>query len=226
MKNYLLLLLCALLFVACEDEDGDGVIQLDCDYVDFKYYNDQPYFLGNMSGDYIFIGFDGSASDTDIANYISGVSLFDQTYSYTLKTSTNYPYKYTVLKFTSAKSCEIMGLAIAFIEQSPLVAYTSYTMETNDCQDWFGYSMGNLCIDTYSSHFYVQVADENDLSDLNLLVSQTNTEFLYQTQFMPEWCVLKATKNSNGDALAMANFFYESGLIEASEPDPLKFAVE
>ena len=43
---------------------------------------------------------------------------------------------------------------------------------------------------------------------------------------MSDWYTLTADKNSLGDAMKMANFFYETELFKASEPDIIKIAVE
>ena len=57
-------------------------------------------------------------------------------------------------------------------------------------------------------------------------ISETNTELVTQNEFMPKWFELRATKNSNGDALKMANYFYETGLFESAEPGISKYPVE
>jgi hypothetical protein len=64
------------------------------------------------------------------------------------------------------------------------------------------------------------------LTDLSQMIAQTNTELVEQNQFMAKWFELRATKESDGDGLAMANFFYESGLFEHSEPGISKYPVE
>ena len=86
--------------------------------------------------------------------------------------------------------------------------------------------IGNLCINSYSSLFYVKVSDETDLTDLNNVITKTNTELVEQNEFMKNWVTIKATKSSKGDALKMANYFYETGLFESSEPDITKYPVE
>jgi hypothetical protein len=58
------------------------------------------------------------------------------------------------------------------------------------------------------------------------MISETNTELVRQNKFMPKWYELRATKNSDGDALRMANHFYESRLFEHSEPGISKYPVE
>ncbi len=86
--------------------------------------------------------------------------------------------------------------------------------------------MGNLCVDSYSDYFGVKVPDENNLTDLYKMIAETKTVLVEQDQFMKDWFWLKATKNSTGDALKMANYFYESKHFIATEPDILKFPVE
>ena len=58
------------------------------------------------------------------------------------------------------------------------------------------------------------------------MMAETNTQLVEQFQFMPDWFTLRATKNSKGDALHLANYFYESKHFIATEPDILKFPVE
>jgi hypothetical protein len=99
-------------------------------------------------------------------------------------------------------------------------------METNNSNNAIWEPMGDICIHIYGSNFHVKVCDENDLSDLNLIIAQTNTEFASQKQFIAKWFELRAAKESNGDGLAMANFFYESGLFEYSESGISKYPVE
>jgi hypothetical protein len=43
---------------------------------------------------------------------------------------------------------------------------------------------------------------------------------------MSNWFSLSADKNSQGDALEMDNYFLNTGLFNASEPDIIKLAVE
>ena len=99
-------------------------------------------------------------------------------------------------------------------------------MKTDNCTNLIGEQIGDLCINSYGSNFSVKVFDENDLTDLNQKIAETNTELVKQNEFMPKWFELRATKNSNGDALKMANYFYETGLFEHSEPGISKYAVE
>lgn len=68
--------------------------------------------------------------------------------------------------------------------------------------------------------------DGNDLTDLNRIIEETNTEIVGPNDFMPKVFELRATKRSQGDALKMVNHFYETGLFEFTEPGISKYAVE
>ena len=96
-------------------------------------------------------------------------------------------------------------------------------MQTDDCTNLFFEPMGSLCVDSYISRFNVKLHNEDDLELVSDLMLQTNTELVEVDGLV---CRLRATKSSVGDALAMANFFFESGLFDWAEPEMLKIAAE
>lgn len=222
----LLLIFSFLLVISCENNDDTVNTPLSCDYIDFKYYSGEEEYLGELSTSYILIGSETSFTDIEIQDFISTFSFFNQDYNYSIYSYPYYNYKVTPLKFNMSKSCEEITQLITELEQNAMVSYAHYTIITDNCLNDLGGSLGELCIDSYSSYFYVKVFDENNLTDLNETISQTNTEFVEQNQFMPKWFTLKATKISNGDALAMANYFHETGFFDSSEPDIVKYPVE
>ena len=67
--------------------------------------------------------------------------------------------------------------------------------------------------------FYVKLKNEEDLSVLEKLAVENTVEILGQNKFMPLWFTLSCSNESNGDALEMANLFYETQLFAASEPN-------
>lgn len=200
--------------------------QSTCDFINFKYYKNAQDYLGELSNEYLLIAVDTIFSNAEIRNFISKVNNFDQNYNYTIHTVGQQKFKEIPLKLSSSKSCEEITQIISELEQEAIIAYAHYTMQTDNCYDLIGEPVGNLCINSYGSSFHVKVFDENDLTDLNKIIAQTNTELVKQNEFMREWFELRATKNSSGDGLAMANFFYESGLFEHSEPGISKYSVE
>ena len=207
-------------------EDDDETVQNSCDFIDFKYYNETQDFLGEMSNDYLLIGIDSTYSDSQIQSTIANLNQFDQSYQYAIHQSGNYKFKEIPLKFNSSKNCNQITQIISDIEQNQMISYAHFTMQTDDCDNLIWQPIGDLCVNSYGSNFYVKVFNENDLTDLNQIISQTNTELVEQNQFMPKWYELRATKIANGDALEMANYFYETGLFEHSEPGISKYAVE
>lgn len=67
--------------------------------------------------------------------------------------------------------------------------------------------------------FYVKLKKEQDIILLNELAKTKNVKIIGQNDFMPLWFTLSCSKESDGNALQMANYFYETGLFVASEPD-------
>lgn len=215
----------ALLFTSCRKND-DITTQGSCDFIDFKYYNGKQYNLGELQNNFILVGVDTTYSDSQIQSFISTFKQLDQNYVYTIHTNAQYKFKEIPLKLKSFKTCEDITQIISEFEQNTIVSYAHYTMKTDNCQNSIWEEIGNLCINSYGSNFYVAVFDENDTTDLNQIISETNTELVEQNEFMPKWFELKATKKSDGDALKMANYFYETGLFEHSEPGISKYPVE
>lgn len=67
--------------------------------------------------------------------------------------------------------------------------------------------------------FYIKL---KDVSDINMLFQMAMDYKVYvegRNAFMPEWFVLSCDNKSNGNALEMANSFYETGLFASAEPD-------
>ncbi len=215
----------ALLFTGCRKDD-DLTAMSNCEFIDFKYYNGGQDNLGEMSNNYILLGVDTAYSDSQIQNFISTVSYLDQNYTYTIHTTEQYKFKEIPLRLKSSKNCGQIAYIISELEQNVIVSYAHYTMKSDNCENLIGEQIGNKCINSYGSNFHVKVFDENDLTALNQKIAETNTELVNQNEFMPKWVELRATKNSNGDALKMANYFFETGLFESSEPGISKYAVE
>ena len=239
-KIIFLLVILGLFFTSCErynnsnnhnddydynDDDNDDDTT-NCDFVNFYYCDGRQIPIGELSNDYIVIGIDTTYSDGQIQNFISTVNQLDQNYDYTIHKLGLYKFKEIPVKLNSSKSCEEITQIIADLEQNAIVAYVHYAMQTDNCSSPFMELMGNLCINSYSTSFLVNVFDKNNLTSLNQMIAQTNTELVTQNEFMPDWFELRATKNSKGDGLKMANFFHESGLFAHSEPEISKYPVE
>jgi len=67
--------------------------------------------------------------------------------------------------------------------------------------------------------FYVKLLKGEDVKILEKVAKDNGVRILGNNEFMPLWYTLSCDRNSKGNALEMANLFYESRLFEASEPD-------
>lgn len=67
--------------------------------------------------------------------------------------------------------------------------------------------------------FYVRLFKSEDLTILENIAKENNVEIIGNNKFMPLWYTLACTKKSVGNAIEMANLFYESGKFNAAEPD-------
>lgn len=70
-----------------------------------------------------------------------------------------------------------------------------------------------------TDRFVVKLKSPADYSELERLAIETNTTIIEQNQFDKSKYVLSADKNSQGNALKMANYFHEAGIFEYAEPE-------
>lgn len=73
--------------------------------------------------------------------------------------------------------------------------------------------------------FYVKLHHQEDREQLEALAKQHHVEILYNNKFRPLWYTLACDRNSTGNALELANLFYEMDLFAASEPDLMPTAL-
>lgn len=67
--------------------------------------------------------------------------------------------------------------------------------------------------------FYVKLHQQRDIEKLESLANQHQIEILHNNNFRPLWYTLACDRSSTGNALQMANLFYETGIFAAAEPD-------
>ncbi len=70
-----------------------------------------------------------------------------------------------------------------------------------------------------SDYFYVKLKNSADLSLLQNFALQKNVQVISQNQFLPLWYTLKCKKNTIGNTLEVANFFFETNNFSAAVPD-------
>lgn len=212
------------IFSSCGINDSEEVLR--CNFIDYKYYQNEKQFLGIMSGNYIVIGSDTSNSDDAIKSFLKSNDYFDHNYNYTIEKYSGYRYKQLVQKFKTTQNCLEITEIMNELKKNKIVDYCHYTIKTDDCTNAIDEKIGDECVDSYSSLFYVKLKDTNEITVLDSVMSETNIVSKEQNSFMKNWYTLIADKYSKGDALEMANYFYETGLFDASEPDIIKIVVK
>jgi subtilisin family serine protease len=70
-----------------------------------------------------------------------------------------------------------------------------------------------------TDEFVVKLKSPFDYSELERIAKETNTQIVKQNQFDPSIYTLSADKNAQGNALEMANYFYETKKFEFAEPN-------
>jgi hypothetical protein len=67
--------------------------------------------------------------------------------------------------------------------------------------------------------FYVRLHQASDFTALQYLATENRVTVRGNNEFMPLWYIVECSKESAGNALQMANLFYETGLFNATEPE-------
>ena len=96
------------------------------------------------------------------------------------------------------------------------------TLQNNDIVisanlSFFTDNFGFKCSASYIRYFYVTVNNPDDLTDLYSVAEETNTTVLFP--YSTTMYCLRATKNSMGNSIQMANYFYETGKFSGSFAD-------
>ncbi len=199
----------------------------ECNFVDFYYYDNEQVFMGEMSGDYILFGSNINNPDNELEEFINALEYFDTEFDYILMYGMTCSHKRILVKLYETKDCVGVTEIMYELRKFSIVDYIHYTIETDDCEDAFSYSHeDDICVATHTNIFSVQVIDTLDLTDLQNMMIETNTVLIGQNQFMRDWFVLMSDKSSKGNALQMANYFYESEKFLECRPEIIKYVVE
>ena len=197
-----------------------------CGFQSFYYYDDSQQPIRELSSEYLLIGSDTSNREDRLIEFINQNNNFKNISLSEINHYLNYRYNLVAVKFRRSKNCKEITSMVKLLEKENLVDFVHYTIETDDCTNAIWEEIGEKCIDSYSNLFIVKVFNSNDLRSLDSITNKTNTRILSQNKFMDNWFTLEATKLSGGDAMQMANYFYETGLFDAAEPDIIKLVVE
>jgi len=70
---------------------------------------------------------------------------------------------------------------------------------------------------------YVYLKNAGGIKHLEKLAKEYNVGIIGEALYIPLWYLVSCTKESKGNALEVANSFYESGLFEGAEPAFISF---
>jgi hypothetical protein len=119
---------------------------------------------------------------------------------------------------------------INFIEGDPQKVYTWTIVEGQELPEFsadgiyeapvFKQNISGSAPEVALTHaFYVKLKNSDDFGLLETLAHENNVVILGNNPYMPEWFTLSCTRISSGNALEMADFFYESNLFADAEPE-------
>lgn len=220
MKRILTILLCIITFYGCYKDDLATIN-------DTEYHNEATtraaitgdYYWGSdgripitKSTDKVWVLFKEDNNTVRTSSQTTGISLLQDIQDYNLVMHND---ERSTLKFANLKSGigEIQyATSLSNLESVVYVApYYKFKSEKE-------YPLTNI--------FYVELKSSNDLCKLEELAAENNVTVIGEIPLTGNAYILACTKDSNGNALEMANLFYESGIFISSVPEFMSATTE
>ena len=205
--------------------NDDENLQCDCEDELFYYYQlgDEKVFLGDLLlYDRLLVGFNEQTEETEILSFINEVGLFKPVLSNDI-----FHYEYfgesdflMFVTFEKQKTCTQLKEVIRELEKAPIVSYTSLSFKGNTFTDKHDVPQaGFVRVGAFLPYFEVKVHERGLYPSTDLINYQEREDFLYalaeemNTKVMCQVYgifIIRADKNSKGDAMQMGNLFYET----------------
>lgn len=220
MKRILTTLFCIITFYGCYKDD---LVTIN----DTEYHNEATtraaitgdYYWGSdgripitKSTDKVWVLFKEDNNTVRTSSQTTGISLLQDIQDYNLVMHND---ERSTLKFANLKSGigEIQyATSLSNLESVVYVApYYKFKSEKE-------YPLTNI--------FYVELKSSNDLCKLEELAAENNVTVIGEIPLTGNAYILACTKDSNGNALEMANLFYESGIFISSVPEFMSATTE
>ncbi len=181
---------------------------LFCQTTDFYWYKNQKIHLGSISNKKFIIVSENINNGFELKQTLNIPDVEVLTFRETSSLPTINSYNQNEIMSKKSAIIKFDNLSNVNVVQNLNVLYESP----------FYYSENGLEIGI-SHLFYVKLFDEDDLLILEELANEHNVKILGNNKFMPLWFTLSCSKYSNGNALDMANYFYETDLFSATVPN-------
>ena len=205
--------------IACSDDDENPepvtpeITNEECLAKHYTLSNNNVNDISSiLLADYIYIGFSTEMPDSDIVNFINNQPDLVDIDATSIHIEDYDTSKAVVAQFTTGKTCHQIHSFINQMNANEEVLYTSYTYQSSF---WIGETTYDVM--TYGNLFYVRVTNADDLSALNATALETNTTIEFEHEFLEGVYIMSTSKDSDGDALDMANYFQQTGNFEFAE---------
>ncbi len=197
--------------VSCEKEEIEYSYDL-CKQGHFYYTFDEKYYIDSlMQNDYLLIGFEKSYLNEQINEFLNNQTYFESENLVEQYDLQDINYKLIIRKFKTSKSCVEIENIIHKLHKSEIVAFAAFTYTGKFCMD-----LNCTELMSYSNEFLVQLNDSTDYNKLIKLVNKTNTWIKKESRL---YILIGVDKNSLGNSMLMANYFYETGLFYYTQPN-------
>ncbi|MFC2087036.1 hypothetical protein ACFLSA_02605 [Bacteroidota bacterium] len=118
--------------------------------------------------------------------------------------------KEAIVELVSNLTCEQIENYILEIRENPDVAY---------CNSFFVQSQNPISLKGLTGRFLVHLNDSTQITELKQLAEETKTKIIRKAGYNNLRYTLYADKNSNGNSLEIANYFYENGEFLYAQPN-------
>ncbi|MBN1118487.1 MAG: hypothetical protein JXA77_14850 [Bacteroidales bacterium] len=214
-KSLISLFLLLLIFLSCEKDDNFD--NRDCPTEHFYYTYAEKYYIDSiLQNDYLLIGFKGTYSIEEIDEFLDETQSFNNDNLNVRSDSSNI---LIIRKFKETKTCLEISNIIYELQRDNRVDFAAYTYTGEFC---IGFDCTELM--SYANEFVVKLNDTLQFDSVQALCLSTDTWILEKKK--RGRYLIGVDKNSQGNAMEMANSFYESGIFEYSHPNFHYFNIE
>ncbi|WP_455668940.1 S8 family peptidase [Phocaeicola sp.] len=184
-----------------EDPTSTDLQSRSIESPDYYWYKGEKIpVTKNAEKEYILIR---STDEQSILTRSSGITVLQQPQTVTLSNK--------IRRKAKAVSEDIKWAIVESMtnnDSNPNILYQAPSFTSKSGEEMF---LGHL--------FYVKLKSQDDLAKLENLAESENAEIIGNNEFMPLWYTLSCSKESTGNALELANKFYETGFFSSCQPD-------
>ncbi|WP_157433399.1 hypothetical protein [Adhaeribacter aquaticus] len=169
----------------------------------FYYYINKERSLGNASTQRIVVGFTKQITTEEKKLILTSYGNLDQVIYETNTGSADA----TVVSLKNVYDCGHVDEILNTLKLNPEILYANPVYDNADATNYIG----------ITNQFFVNLKNESSESSFKSLAAKTNVKIVDKLSNLS--FIVSADKNSEGNALEMANLFYQNLNARYSEPD-------